>query len=106
MTEIHITEPAEYDLINVEYAIFVDLENPQAAARIVDGILETIEKLRLFPLQHPPVNEELLASLGIRMTWFENYNIFYFYEEDRDVIHVIRILYKGADWQKLLSRFL
>ena len=106
MTEVLITAPAEYDLINVEYAIFVDLQNPQAAERIVDGILQTIDGLRQFPLQHPPVNEELLASLGLRMTWFDNYNIFYYYETERDIIHIIRILYKGADWQKILTRFI
>ena len=106
MTDVLITAPAEYDLVNVEYAIFVDLQNPQAAERIVDGILQTIEDLRLFPLEHPPVNDSLLASLGIRMTWFENFNIFYYYEEERDLIHIIRILYKGADWQKRLAQFI
>ena len=37
MTDVLITAPAEYDLVNVEYATFVDLQNPQAAERIVDG---------------------------------------------------------------------
>lgn len=38
MAGVVFTEPAEYDLLDIEYYIFVDLGNPQAAQRISDGI--------------------------------------------------------------------
>ena len=34
MASVVFTEPAEYDLLDIEYYIFVDLCNPQAAQRI------------------------------------------------------------------------
>lgn len=40
MANVVFTEPAEYDLLDIEYYIFVDLCNPQAAQRISDGILD------------------------------------------------------------------
>ena len=40
MTSVVFTEPAEYDLLDIEYYIFVDLCNSQAAQRISDGILD------------------------------------------------------------------
>lgn len=39
MTSVVFTEPAEYDLLDIEYYIFVDLCNSQAAQRISDGTL-------------------------------------------------------------------
>lgn len=46
VARVVFTEPAEYDLLDIEYYIFVDLD-------------------------------ELLSRLGIRITFFDNYNIFY-----------------------------
>lgn len=43
MTSVVFTEPAEYDLLDIEYYIFIDLCNSQAAQRISDGILDAAE---------------------------------------------------------------
>jgi plasmid stabilization system protein ParE len=48
MASVVFTEPAEYDLLDIEYYISVDLCNPQAAQRISDGILDAAEKLSDF----------------------------------------------------------
>lgn len=104
MASIVITEPAGYDLLDVEYDIGVRLCNPQAATRIVNGILQTIRELEQFPEQHPYVNDDLLKKLFLRMTWFDNYNIFYYYDKNTEIIHIIRILYNRADWQNILKR--
>lgn len=103
MSNILFTEPAEYDLIELEYHIYVRLGNPTAADRVVDGIVDTAEALADFPEEHPFVNDTLLARLGVRMTWFDNYNIFYFYDNNADLIHILRILNNRADWQNILK---
>ncbi len=76
MANIVFTEPAEYDLLDIEYYIFVDLNNPQASERVIDGILDAAEKLEDFPEDHPLLDDELLCRLGLRMTRFNNYNNF------------------------------
>ena len=58
MASVVFTEPAEYDLLDIEYYIFVDLCNPQAAQRISDGILDVAEKLSEYPTGHLPVDDE------------------------------------------------
>ena len=45
MDMVVFTEPAEYYLLDIEYYIFVNLCNPQAAQRISDGILGIVGKL-------------------------------------------------------------
>lgn len=103
MANVVFTEPAEYDLLDIEYYIFVDLGNPQASHRITDGILEVAEGLAVHPERHSLVADELLRRLGLRMTRFDNYNIFYFYDIEDDVVYIIRILYNKKDWQTILK---
>lgn len=104
MAEVVFTEPAEYDLLDIEYYIFADLCNPQAAQRISDGILDAADKLTEYPLGHSLVDDELLGRIGIRITYFDNYNIFYYYDMENDVVYIIRILYNKADWQNILKK--
>ena len=104
MAKVVFTEPAEYDLLDIEYYIFVDLCNPQAAQRISDGILDAAERLAEYPEGHPLVDDGLLRNIGLRMTYFDNYNIFYFYDIENDVVYIIRVLYNKADWQNILKR--
>ena len=104
MARVVFTEPAEYDLLDIEYYIFVDLCNPQAAQRISDGILGAAGKLAEYPEGHPLVGEELLGRMGIRITYFDNYNIFYYYDMQNDIVYIIRVLYNKADWQNILKR--
>lgn len=104
MTKVVITQPAEYDLTDIEYYIFYELENPQASDRIVDGIVEKIKELTTFPTGYPLVRDTLLKNIGVRMAYFDNYNIFYNYNETEDVIYVIRILYNRTDWENLLHK--
>lgn len=104
MARVVFTEPAEYDLLDIEYYIFVDLCNPQAAQRISDGILDAAGKLEEYPEGYPLVGDELLGRMGIRTTYFDNYNIFYFYDVQNDVVYIIRILYNKANWQNILKR--
>ena len=103
MASVVFTEPAEYDLLDIEYYIFVDLCNPQAAQRISDGILDAAEKLSEHTTGHPLVDDELLRSVGLRMTRFDNYNIFYYYDLQNDVVYIIRVLYNKVDWQSLFK---
>ena len=104
MASVVFTEPAEYDLLDIEYYIFVDLCNPQAAQRISDGILNAAEKLGEYPQGHPLVDDELLRNVGLRMTRFDSYNIFYYYDMKNDIVYIIRVLYNNVDWQSLLKR--
>lgn len=104
MARVVFTEPAEYDLLDIEYYIFVNLCNPQAAQRISDGILGAAGKLAEYPKGHPLVGDELLGRMGIRITYFDNYNIFYYYDMQNDIVYIIRVLYNKVDWQNILKR--
>ncbi|MCX4344007.1 MAG: type II toxin-antitoxin system RelE/ParE family toxin [Kineothrix sp.] len=104
MAKVVFTEPAEYDLLDIEYYIFVDLCNPQASQRISDGILDVADRLSEYPERYPLIDDELLKRIGLRVAYFDNYNIFYHYDSGDDIVYIIRILYHKADWQNILKR--
>lgn len=103
MAKVLFTEPAECDLLDIEYYISDTLGNSQAAYRITEGIIEKAEKLSIYPTKHSLVNDEFLSSVGLRMTRFDNYNIFYYYDVDDNIVYIIRILYNKVNWQDLFK---
>ena len=102
MSKIVFSEPAEYDLLGIEYYIYKNLCNPQASKRITDGIIDTIERASINPESYPLVADELLCRMKLRMAYFDNYNIFYYYDKEENLIYIVRILYNKMDWNKLL----
>lgn len=103
MAKVRFTESANHDLVDTEYNIFVECHNPQAAQRIIDGIVNASEKLSFFPLSCPLVRDDALRRVELRMTHFDNYNIFYYYNTRDEVVYIIRILHRKMDWQTLLK---
>ena len=103
MAKVVFTKPAEYDLLDIEHYIFTELCNPQAAQRVTDGILKTVESLKEHPMKHAVVQDSLLKRVGLRLARFGNYNIFYYYNLDSDMIYIIRILYNRVDWHNILK---
>lgn len=103
MADVVFTKPAEDDLVDIEYYISFELSNSQASERIVSGILNTAEKLGLYPNSHPVINNNILRRVNLRMTRFGNYNIFYYFDERNDRVYIIRVLYNKVDWERLLK---
>ncbi len=66
--------------------------------------LQTAERLNEYPAGHPLIDDELLGRIGLRMAYFDNYNIFYYYDEKGDVVYIIRILYNKTNWRSILKR--
>ena len=102
MTKVRFAEPAEYDLVAIEHYIQAELCNPTSAERIIKGIIDVSYSLAKFPKRHSFVNDDFLARLGIRLTMFESYNIFYVYDEKNDIVYIIRVLYERQDWKNVL----
>ena len=102
MVKLEISNPATADLIAIEHYIAIELYNEQAAFKIIDGILDLCEKLKCNPKRYPLVRFEKLRILGIRIAFYQNYNIFYRYEEIEETVTIIRVLYNKNDWKDLL----
>lgn len=103
MDKVEFTAPAEDDLSDIEYYIYYELCNPQAAQRIVDGIFNASVGLGEYPMRYPIIKDYYFNKIELRMAHFENYNIFYYSDYTDDKVYIIRILYNRADWQNILK---
>ena len=97
---LYITDTAEKDISRaVDYIDFV-LKNPKAADALLEETDQNINALLPFPLEHPVVEDKLLAAWGVRFLQIKNYFAFYVVEESQ--VTVIRFLYAKSDWGSIL----
>lgn len=101
--KIYYAKEATLDLDNIERYIALELKNPDAAWNTINGIMTTIEKMVHTPKAHPLVYNSYLASLGFRLTYYNNYNMLYIVKDDTQEIYIVRILSDRRDWISLLK---
>lgn len=101
--DIHITLSAERDLGRAADYIEFTLKNPQAADHLLDEADRQINALSQFPKQHPLVDDNVLASWGIRFTQVGNYLAFYIVSDEESMVRVVRFLYAKSNRNSILK---
>ena len=97
-----IETTAGYDLRGILRYITETLKEPATAQRVYFSIKEKISNLNILPHRHPLVQDEALASRGIRWMPAENYLVFYVVNEDNQYVSILRILHSRREWQNIL----
>ena len=100
--EVLLTEDAEHDLEKI-YDYISEFDSPSNAERVLDRLLEVIERLAAFPERSSRPKE--LRSLGIqeyRQAFFKPYRVIYRMLDDQVIIYVIAD--GRRDMQALLAR--
>jgi plasmid stabilization system protein ParE len=95
---------AVLDLYGIFDYIAEVLKSPESAQRVYISIKQQVLSLEDMPGRFPLVKDEPYASIGVRLMPVENYNAFYVVDELKHEVHVIRVLYKRREWQKLLGQ--
>lgn len=104
MYKVVITNPAEEDLQKAVSYIANDLKNIVAAKNLLNEVEGTINSLSEMPNRFHIVDDELLASQGIRMVQIKNYLAFYVVREEAKSVTVLRFLYARRDWINILKK--
>ena len=73
-----------------------ELENPQAAKRIIHELRSAAEDLQLFPRRGRPLDALISVHTEYRYLPCENYCIFYL--EDEENVVIVRILHQRQDY--------
>ena len=100
--EVILETTAVLDLYGILDYITDILKAPQSAQRVFFSIEKQVMSLNIMPARHNTVREEPYASMGIRIMHVENYNAFYVIDEQKQEVHVLRILYNRREWKNLL----
>jgi addiction module RelE/StbE family toxin len=82
-----------------EYGEYITQDNPDAASEWIMGILDEVERLKVFPEQGRKVPEAKRAD--VREIFFQNHRIVYRIESKRIVILTVRHTRQLLDQKEL-----
>ena len=100
MINVTVSREARKDLINIHRYISAELENPQAANRLIHELRSAVEDLRLFPRRGRPLDALISVHTEYRYLPCENYCIFYL--ENEENVLIVRILHQRQDYLRAL----
>ena len=101
--KVNVTAEAKADIRAAARYIAVELRQPDTAEKLLDSFDTEITSLETMPERYGTVNDEYLASLGIRMAIVKNYLLFYLVDRTALTVTIIRMLHGRRDWISILT---
>jgi len=101
---LNITDLAEEDILSTVKYISNDLKNPTAANNLLNEIERHEINLEDNPYIYPLVNDDYLSGKGIRIIVIKNYLMFFYINEDKKIVNIIRFLYGRRNWKNILIK--
>lgn len=100
--KLKITKEAHEDLNNIIDYTAHSLSNPIAAARFLDEVEKQYREVVKNPFMYAVCRDERLKQAGYRKFLVKNYLVFYRVEDAEQIIYILRIIYAGRDYEKLI----
>ena len=106
--QIEYLPSALRDLTEIADYIGGKLNNPEAADRLSETIVSTIEKLTDMPYRYPvyyPVATFSVKPLKMeyRKMVIKNYLVFYWVNEEKHLVTIARVIYGGRNIDNILE---
>lgn len=98
--EIEYSPESIDDLQEIEEYISIELDNIQSAERIVDNIVDKIDRLSDLPEIGAPLSSRVNFETDYRYLVCGNYNIFYRIETD--TVKIVRVLNSKRNFMLIL----
>lgn len=98
--EIEYSPESIDDLQEIEEYISIELDNIQSAERIVDNIVDKIDRLSDLPEIDAPVSKRVNFETDYRYLVCGDYNIFYRIETD--TVKIVRVLNSKRNFMLIL----
>lgn len=100
-SKIEYSPKAVRDLDEIWDYIENELCNPGSAQNMIDGVMDKIDDLAMFPESGAKLEFDDGLESGYRFVVFKNYLAFYRLRTD-NVVYVDRIIYVGRDYMRIL----
>jgi addiction module RelE/StbE family toxin len=93
---------AQRDFENIFKYISIDLTNPEAAMLLIEKFENKFNELTLFPKAYPFIENEALIVKNLRKCIVDNFLVIYLYDEIKEVVEIVRVIYGRQDYIKNL----
>ena len=98
-----IPPSANADLFNALKYIAYELENPQAATSLADGVEKCYADLEAFPAAHELCRDPVLARIGYRRYSVGNYIVIFRIAKDVQEVRVLHIFHELQNYSEILK---
>ncbi len=95
--KVMYSNAAESDLTDIYAYIAYPMFAPVDAVGQAERIMLAVERLSTMPMRHEVYPEEPWKSMGLRYMNVDHYCIFYFPDEQKGEVEIVRIMYSGRD---------
>lgn len=102
--KVHITRYALEQMSEIKQYISNELLAPQAAKDLLASMKKTIVSLESLPFRNPFVVEEKWRKLGIRKVVVKNFFIYYWVDEEKNIVYITAVVYGKRDQMMQLKR--
>ena len=103
MFSVVMTIQAEEDIAKIGDYIAYTLSVPETAYHFVQGLRASVATLQNMPERYALMNDEVLASQGIRCMPYKNHYIFYQVFTASHSVVVLRVGYNRKNWELILK---
>ncbi len=93
MYTLEFLDEALCDIVEIAQYITKTLQNPQAAVRLTNKMIEKAEKVCSFPYSNRVFTPIKPLKREYRKIIVDNYIMFYFINEDKKTVLIARVLY-------------
>ena len=102
MYKVEILRPA-WDDLEIIADMHLSLVGPKSAQKVTDGILDSIDTLKISPYGYPTVPDMELAELGYRMVLYKKY--LSIYRVIDEVVYVYHIADGRTNYPQLIKGY-
>lgn len=102
MYKVIISPSANAELFNALKYIAFELENPQAATKLADGIAKCYSDLEEFPAAHELCRDSILRKAGYRRYSVGKYIVIFRIAEKQREVRVVHIFHSLQDYYAIL----
>ena len=103
MYEVTYLPLARQDMVDIVRYIGHDLNNPQAAGRLSEKLVEAVERLADFPYSAAAYSPIRPLRCEYRKLTVKNYCIFYWVDETQKRVTIARVIYGKRNTNRLLE---
>jgi len=91
---------AKMDLENIFQYIALELVNPESALELIEKFETKFKDICKFPKAYPLIINTSLDNHHLRKSIVDNFIIIYLYDEDKELINIVRVIYAKRDYMK------
>lgn len=95
-----ILPKAKTDLENLFCYISDELLNPESALAMIEKFEMRFNDICWFPKAYPIITLQRLEHTRLRKSIVDNFIIVYFYDDEKELVNIVRVIYAKRDYIK------